>query len=109
MNKYIRFNTSFIRNNNLTKVRYVRIFTKDTGDKILISFEFLKRKEDNSLTLSRNKKSGSGFCSASSLFTHLKFNPRDMDKLYYTPRRANLGNSEFFIIEIDKSTIHKSK
>ncbi len=96
-NKYVRFNSAFLIENELTNKEYVKIFVKRDGNKIMLGFKFLDEKENKALKVSKNR-SGSGYCSGNSLFTELNINPEKIRGKNFKPQIEELDGDNLYTI-----------
>jgi len=98
--KYIRFNSAFLAQNKLDNKGYVKIFVKHEGDKVMLGFQFVDIKESKALKVSKNRKSGSGYCSGNSLFTELNIIPEKIKGKKFKPQGEELDGDTLYVIEL---------
>ncbi|MCK9595563.1 hypothetical protein M0R19_00030 [Candidatus Pacearchaeota archaeon] len=102
--RYIRFNSEFIRKNNLKDRSYVRVYIKEDDEKFFIGFEFLKIKEDKTLKLGKSGRSDLMYCSGNSLFSRINLNVKKMEKsMNFFPMEEKLEDRRLFTIKVLKS------
>jgi len=101
--KYIRFNSAFVKENNLKDKNYVKVYIKEDEEKVFVGFEFLKTKEDKTLKLGKSGRSDLMYCSGSSLFSKLNLNIKKMEKsMNFSPVEEKVSDKKLFTIKISK-------
>lgn len=102
---YIRFNPAFIYDYNLGNKDYITILIDNENDELLLGFRFLDKKVKNSLKISRNKKTGTGYVSGGSLFKSLLSNGVNIEnikKTSFDPVIEEFEKDKIFVIKIKK-------
>lgn len=95
----VRLNPAFVRLNELKGKKYVktRIFNMTT--KVIIGFEFMNEKEEETLTVGFGKNDSAGF-SGRAVLSQAGINFKNFKTTHFQPKKEKFGNNEIYFIEL---------
>jgi len=100
----IRFNAQFVRECGIKDTSFVKVYQTQEGSNILVGFEFLQKKEENTLKLGYMERSKSCSCSGGSLLRELDIDPTKIDKRRFTPSIEEYAGKRLFVITMQKKS-----
>ena len=102
--KYVRFNPTLMDKYKLDSKKSVNIFIMEGEKYFHIAFQF-KENGEGTLTLSKNKKTGTGYISASSLFNEIGIDNKKIKQNSFPLEDADTPMGKALVLKLDKKLI----